>query len=119
MSRFQKVFGAKKPVIAMVHLGAMPGTPLYDADAGVEGIIRGAKADLAALQSAGFDAVMFGNENDRPYFDHHGLCDWPGTRPDQPAVRGECAVGPDGDDGAGGRDRRAFCARDFHRNLCQ
>lgn len=67
MSRFQKVFGAKKPVIAMVHLGAMPGTPLYDADAGVEGIIRGAKADLAALQAAGFDAVMFGNENDRPY----------------------------------------------------
>ena len=67
MSRFQKVFGAKKPVIAMVHLGAMPGTPLYDAEAGVEGIIRGAKADLAALQAAGFDAVMFGNENDRPY----------------------------------------------------
>jgi hypothetical protein len=30
-------------------------------------MIAGARADLAALQGAGFDAVMFGNENDRPY----------------------------------------------------
>ncbi|MES2433648.1 MAG: BtpA/SgcQ family protein [Pseudomonadota bacterium] len=67
MTRFAQVFGAKKPVIAMVHLGAMPGTPLHDAEAGVEGIIAGALADLTALQAAGFDAVMFGNENDRPY----------------------------------------------------
>jgi uncharacterized protein len=67
MSRFQQVFGDGKPVIAMVHLGALPGTPLHDADAGVEGIIAAARADLIALQSAGFDAVMFGNENDRPY----------------------------------------------------
>src|SRR6185437_5984232 len=28
---------------------------------------RERRRDLAALQSAGFDAVMFGNENDRPY----------------------------------------------------
>jgi membrane complex biogenesis BtpA family protein len=33
----------------------------------VEGIIEGARADLRALQAAGVDAVMFGNENDRPY----------------------------------------------------
>jgi hypothetical protein len=33
----------------------------------VEAILRGAEADLAALQAAGVDAVMFGNENDRPY----------------------------------------------------
>jgi uncharacterized protein len=67
MSRFHKVFGAGKPVIAMVHLGASPGTPLYDDDGGVEGILAAARADLAALQAAGVDAVMFGNENDRPY----------------------------------------------------
>jgi len=54
-------------VIAMVHFGAMPGAPLYDAKAGIEGIIAGARKDLAALQAAGVDAVMFGNENDRPY----------------------------------------------------
>ena len=67
MAAFENVFGTKKPVIAMVHLGALPGTPLYDADAGVDGILGGARADLEALQAAGVDAIMFGNENDRPY----------------------------------------------------
>ncbi len=67
MTRFQRVFGAGKPVIAMVHLGALPGAPLHDHARGVEGIIADARADLTALQAAGFDAVMFGNENDRPY----------------------------------------------------
>lgn len=66
-SRFAKIFPGKKPVIAMVHLGALPGTPLYDSDAGLDGLIDGARKDLRALQAAGFDAVMFGNENDRPY----------------------------------------------------
>ncbi len=67
MDRFQSVFGVAKPVIAMVHLGALPGAPLYDAEAGLEGIVEAARADLDALQDAGVDAVMFGNENDRPY----------------------------------------------------
>jgi membrane complex biogenesis BtpA family protein len=66
-SNFRRVFGEGKPVIAMVHLGALPGTPLYDDKAGLEGLVQRARADLAALEAAGFDAVMFGNENDRPY----------------------------------------------------
>lgn len=66
-ARFRAVFGAGRPVIAMVHLGALPGTPLHDADAGIEGLVAAAARDLEALQAAGFDAVMFGNENDRPY----------------------------------------------------
>jgi membrane complex biogenesis BtpA family protein len=65
--RFRRVFGAGKPVIAMVHFGALPGAPLYDPQAGIEGLIDGVSNDLEALQEAGFDAVMFGNENDRPY----------------------------------------------------
>jgi membrane complex biogenesis BtpA family protein len=67
MTRFRELFGAGKPVIAMVHLGALPGTPMYDEGRGVDGIIADSRADLRALQSAGVDAVMFGNENDRPY----------------------------------------------------
>lgn len=67
MGNFTKVFGGGKPVIAMVHLGALPGSPLHDGQAGLAGLLAGARADLAALQKAGFDAVMFGNENDRPY----------------------------------------------------
>ena len=67
MDRFRRIFGDRKPVIGMVHLGALPGTPLHDAEAGLQGLVNSAERDLAALQDAGFDAVMFGNENDRPY----------------------------------------------------
>ncbi len=67
MGNFQRVFGTVKPVIAMVHLGALPGSPLYDAALGLQGLLAAARADLHALQDAGFDAIMFGNENDRPY----------------------------------------------------
>ena len=66
-SNFTSVFGSVKPAIAMVHFGALPGAPLYDRDGGLEAIVEDARKDLAALQAAGFDAVMFGNENDRPY----------------------------------------------------
>ena len=61
---FKRVFQGKKPVIGMVHIGALPGTPLYDPSLD---LLASARADLVALQNAGFDAVMFGNENDRPY----------------------------------------------------
>jgi len=65
--KFRRVFATSKPVIAMVHFGALPGSPLNDAKAGLEGLVAGVIRDLDALQDAGFDAVMFGNENDRPY----------------------------------------------------
>jgi membrane complex biogenesis BtpA family protein len=65
--KFRRVFAAGKPVIAMVHFGALPGSPLYDQESGIEGLIDGVAKDLHALQEAGVDAVMFGNENDRPY----------------------------------------------------
>lgn len=61
---FKHVFGANKPVIGMVHIGALPGAPLHDPSLD---LLAAARADLLALQAAGFDAVMFGNENDRPY----------------------------------------------------
>ncbi|SON58040.1 putative sgc region protein SgcQ [Hartmannibacter diazotrophicus] len=61
-------FGSKKKaVIAMVHIGALPGTPLFDAKAGMDALIEGALADIEKLQAGGVDAIMFGNENDRPY----------------------------------------------------
>ena len=70
MQRFETVLGTKKPVIAMVHLGALPGTPLHDNERGLEGLVEAARADLTALQAAEVDAIMFGNENDRPYEFH-------------------------------------------------
>ena len=35
MTNFNRIFGETKPVIAMVHLLALPGTPLYDEEGGV------------------------------------------------------------------------------------
>lgn len=61
-------FGAKKKVvIAMAHIGALPGTPLYDADGGMDKLVEGVARDIEQLQAGGVDSIMFGNENDRPY----------------------------------------------------
>lgn len=61
-------FGRKrKAVVAMAHIGALPGTPLYDADGGMQRLIDDVHADIEKLQAGGVDAIMFGNENDRPY----------------------------------------------------
>lgn len=57
----------KKAVIAMAHIGALPGAPLYDADGGLDKLIEDVHADVEKLQAGGVDAIMFGNENDRPY----------------------------------------------------
>jgi membrane complex biogenesis BtpA family protein len=63
----QQTFGSGRPIIAMVHLPPLPGSPLYDRSGGMQKIIDGAAQDLLALQENGVDAVMFGNEGDRPY----------------------------------------------------
>jgi len=61
-------FGSKKKaVIAMAHIGALPGAPLYDAKGGVAKLVDDVARDIEKLQSGGVDAIMFGNENDRPY----------------------------------------------------
>ncbi|GIT72253.1 MAG: hypothetical protein Ct9H300mP28_20670 [Pseudomonadota bacterium] len=57
----------KKTVVAMVHLPALPGSPDYDPVVGMNKILDAVMSDLEALQSGGVDAVMFGNEFDRPY----------------------------------------------------
>ena len=65
--RFGKIFPDGKPLIAMAHLPPLPGTPLYDAERGMAGLIEAVRMDLDILLQAGFDAVMFCNEGDRPY----------------------------------------------------
>lgn len=59
--------GRKKVVIAMAHIGALPGAPLYDPAGGLSALIDGVAEDVERLQEGGVDAIMFGNENDRPY----------------------------------------------------
>ena len=68
VSRFRAIFpSVKHPLIAMAHLPPLPGTPLYNAAAGVQGIVDAVRRDLEHLVPAGFDAIMFCNEGDRPY----------------------------------------------------
>ena len=59
--------GARKPIIGMAHLPALPGTPLYDSAGGMRHVREWVARDLEALQGGGINAVMFCNENDRPY----------------------------------------------------
>lgn len=52
--------------IGMVHLPPLPGSPMYDGSSDDQ-ILAKSRADLEALLDAGFDAVSFSNEADRPY----------------------------------------------------
>ncbi|MGP4017260.1 BtpA/SgcQ family protein [Saccharopolyspora sp. 5N708] len=61
------VFAAPKPIIAMLHLSALPGDPGYDTEAGISAIVDRAKGELAALQAGGVDGVMISNEFSLPY----------------------------------------------------
>jgi hypothetical protein len=61
------MFGAPKPVIAMAHFPALPGTPRYDASRGVEGILDWMRQDVSHLLNGGVDGILFCNEDDRPY----------------------------------------------------
>lgn len=67
MTWLPDLFGRARPIIGMIHLPPLPGTALYDDIGGMAAIIDSALHDAAALQDGGIDAVMFGNEGDRPY----------------------------------------------------
>jgi membrane complex biogenesis BtpA family protein len=71
--RFRSIFPGDKPLIAMVHLPPLPGTPLYDATRGVTGLVEDVRRDLDILVDAGFDGLLFCNEGDRPYELNAGL----------------------------------------------
>lgn len=63
----ESLFGTVKPVIAMAHIPALPGTPRYAKDRGIDHLIDSVRRDVDHLLSGGVDAVMFCNEDDRPY----------------------------------------------------
>ena len=61
------LFDRRKPIIAMAHLGPLPGAPGYDVNGGIDALAEAVAADIESLQKGGVDAIMFGNEGDRPY----------------------------------------------------
>lgn len=60
------IFPAPKPLIGMVHLLALPGSPR--AAAPIADVVERAVADAAALESAGADGVMVENYGDVPFY---------------------------------------------------
>lgn len=72
-SWIEALFGVKKPVIAMAHLPALPGTPRYDEAGGVGRLVDWVRADVDKLVAGGVDAILFCNEDDRPYAFQAGI----------------------------------------------
>jgi hypothetical protein len=67
MDALERIFGTVKPVIAMLHFPGLPGRPLHDVAAGPAKFLDSLGRDLAVLQEAGVDGLLFCNEADYPY----------------------------------------------------
>jgi len=61
------VFGTDRPVVGMVHLPPLPGSPRYDADPGREAIHEAARRDAERLDAGGVDALLVENFGDAPF----------------------------------------------------
>jgi uncharacterized protein len=65
MTDFQKIFNSEKPIIGMVHLQALPGTPMNKLKPGK--IIELALQEAQIYADSGISAVIIENMHDRPY----------------------------------------------------
>src|SRR5581483_3761107 len=63
---FDALFGKKKIVIGMVHLGALPGAPRYAGN--LNAVIDKALADANTLEQGAVDGIMIENFFDAPFF---------------------------------------------------
>ena len=61
------MFGVDKPIIALLHLRALPGDPLYRREDSIEQVTETARKELLALQEGGVDGVLIANEFSLPY----------------------------------------------------
>ncbi len=61
----QRLFGARRALIGMIHVGALPGTPA--AGAPLERVIETAVSEARAYRDCGYTALMIENMHDRPY----------------------------------------------------
>lgn len=62
----EAVFGTERPIIGMVHLPPLPGSPRFDGDR--ESLHDVARRDALALARGGVDAIMLENFGDAPFY---------------------------------------------------
>jgi len=67
LKSLKEMFGVEKPIIGMIHLLPLPGSPGYDFY-GMEAVIEHALRDAEALISGGVDGLMVENMWDLPYY---------------------------------------------------
>ena len=70
---FTHIFKTEKPIIAMAHIPALPGTPRYDKEGGMQRLVDWVRRDVELLVDGAVDAIMFCNEDDRPYVFQAGI----------------------------------------------
>jgi membrane complex biogenesis BtpA family protein len=61
----ESIFDGRKPLIAVIHVGALPGTPR--SRAGVDELTETAVCEAAVYRDGGVDALMIENMHDVPY----------------------------------------------------
>lgn len=65
MQKFRSIFKKEKPIIGMVHVQALPGTPKHKFEPSI--IIDKALEEARVYDKAGIDAIMIENMHDIPY----------------------------------------------------
>ena len=64
------IFGTVKPIIALLHLDALPGEPAFKGT--LDEVMEHAARDLKAIQDGGADGVLIANENCFPITENTG-----------------------------------------------
>ncbi len=62
-----ETFRTEKPILGMVHLKPLPGSPLYDPEGGMKKILAHAVDEAGRLEEAGVAGIQIENQFDRPF----------------------------------------------------
>ncbi|XP_058456220.1 uncharacterized protein F13E9.13, mitochondrial [Malaya genurostris] len=65
MSRFKMLFTQKFPIIGMIHVDPLPGTPLYAGN--FDAVVKKATLEADIFLQSGIDGLIIENMNDIPY----------------------------------------------------
>jgi membrane complex biogenesis BtpA family protein len=70
---FKQIFATEKPIIGMVHLLPLPGSPGYQSEKGMKQIIAAAMDDALRLIEGGVDGIQVENQGDWPFLKPHEI----------------------------------------------